>query len=132
MVNNECRISKETIDSHWKEILDIVNAVEARGVHLIMIGDFNRNLGIAPKKEDQPSYGGTLVIEFLESGKYVLLNKSNKMKGGPWTRVNPADEECQFSQVSVPYFYHQDFSLTILFSFPSSVFLGFHRYCAFS
>ena len=86
-------MSRETIENHWNEILEVINSVEARGELVVLIGDFNRNLGISPDKEDNPSHGGSLVNEFVESGKYVLLNNSQKVVGGPWTRVNPADKE---------------------------------------
>ena len=89
----ECRISKETIEKHWEELLDIVNKIEARNELLVMVGDFNRNLGLNPEKEDKPSYGGQLVNEFLDSGKYILMNNSKKTLGGPWTRINPANKD---------------------------------------
>ena len=32
-----------------------------------------------------------MVRDFLDSGKYVLINATEKVKGGPWTREDPAD-----------------------------------------
>ena len=36
------------------------------------------------------SNGGKMVREFLDSGRYVLINETKKVVGGPYTRVDPS------------------------------------------
>ena len=86
----ECRIGKEGTERHWNEILDVINKVEARNELLLLIEDFNRHLPNVPSENSRSSYGGELIDELLQSGKYVLINKTDKVIGGPWTRLDPA------------------------------------------
>ena len=44
-----------------------------------------------PGNHAKVSFGGSLVNELLESGKYVLVNSLDKVTGGPWTRIYPAN-----------------------------------------
>ena len=49
----ECRTPKETIERHWKELLEIVNDIEARKELLVMVGDFNHSLGSKTDKNEK-------------------------------------------------------------------------------
>ena len=75
-------MSKETIDRHWNEILEVVNKIEGRGELLLMVGDFNRHLATDPEKDTKTTYGGELINELLNTDKYILVNKTNKVSGG--------------------------------------------------
>ena len=89
----ECRMNKDEIDDHWREIMEVINSVEARKESLVWIGDFNRHVGPKiPGNDDRVSYGGNLLIQFLESEKYILLNASDKSVGEPWTRIDPTNK----------------------------------------
>ena len=90
----ECRMTRDEISSHWEEVMTIINNIEARNERFLWIGDLNRHMGDKiPGNSDKVTYGGELLKQFLESDKYVLLNSTEKVTGGPWTRTNPADEE---------------------------------------
>ena len=90
----ESRMRREEIEEHWEEIMGVISRVEAREEHLVLIGDANRHLGsLIPGNIEKVSHGGELMKELLETDKYVLLNSSSKSRNGPWTRIDPADEE---------------------------------------
>ena len=90
----EARMSKESVEKHWKELLEEISKIEARNELLVLCGDFNRHLGsIVPLNSPKVSYGGELVVNFIETKEYILLNSSNKTSGGPWTREDPANNE---------------------------------------
>ena len=48
----ECRSSKETIERHWNEVLDVISQVEARNESLVIVGDANRLVGDAIPEND--------------------------------------------------------------------------------
>ena len=87
----ECRMSKESIEKHWNDILEVIGRIEERDELTVVIGDLNRHLGSEiPGNSSKVSYGGELVNEFLESGKYVLVNSTEKVKEGPGLgRIHP-------------------------------------------
>ena len=41
----ECRMTKEEVENHWTEVLEVITRVEAREELLVVIGDANRHLG---------------------------------------------------------------------------------------
>ena len=68
----------------------MISKVEARGEFLVMIGDAIRLLGdIIPGNDSKISHGGSLIKSLVETDKYVLVNGSSKVIGGPGTRVDP-------------------------------------------
>ena len=87
-------MKRDDIESHWNELLEVINSVENRDEFLVIIGDTNRHLGsIIPGNNDKVSYGGELIKTLLETEKYVLMNASEKLRGGIWTRIDPADAD---------------------------------------
>ena len=53
-------------------------------------GDFNKVIGdVIPNNNDKVSVGGKLVREFIKSGKYILINSTDKTRNGPFTRYEP-------------------------------------------
>ena len=56
------------------------------------------------------SYGGELIRELVASGQYLIVNNTDVAIGGPFTRLDPADENkkscldlCIVSQNLIPY-----------------------------
>ena len=91
--SQECRSGREKIQDNWGIILQEVSKIEAKGELILLIGDFNKHVGdvIKGNESDKVSFGGQLVRDFLENGKYVLVNATKKVIGGPFTRFDPAD-----------------------------------------
>ena len=89
----ESRSNKDKIQDKWSKILNEVTKIEAKGEHLVVIGDLNRHIGdmVEGNEKDKISFGGNLIKDWLETGSYVLVNASNKCVGGPFTRYDPAD-----------------------------------------
>ena len=88
----ECRIHKDTIEKHWNELLEVISQVEARQELLVIIGDANRAVGnVIPLNDTKVSYGGQMIRTLLDTDKYVLVNGTDKVIGGPATRENPAN-----------------------------------------
>ena len=57
----------------------------------MLIGDMNKHVGdIIEGNHTKITFGGQLIRELLNTKKYVLLNSTNKVRGGPFTRFNPA------------------------------------------
>ena len=88
----ETRSSNEEIEERWTAILKEVKKVEAKKEVLVIIGDLNSHVGTLIKgNHEKVSHGGRLLREFLDSGSYVLVNATNKVTNGPFTRVDPSD-----------------------------------------
>ena len=70
-----------------------ISKIEARGEYVCLIGDFNRKIGdLVPRNNSESeSYGGSLIRQLIETGRYILVNASDKVKGGPFTRYDPGD-----------------------------------------
>ena len=63
-----------------------------KGEVAIIIGDLNKNVGdIIKGNSKEASFGGKLVKDLLESDKYILVNATNKVHGGPFTRFEPGN-----------------------------------------
>ena len=90
----ESRSNKDEINDRWNKIQDQINKIESRGELLVIIGDLNVHVGdIIPSNSSKVSCGGKLLKEFLESGNYILINALERTKGGPFTRVDPSNDQ---------------------------------------
>ena len=91
----ENRSPASVIRDHWKEILEEIIKIEVKGEHVILLGDFNRHIGnIIRGNSEKVSEGGKLILDFLNSGEYVLVNgMSDRVTGGPFIRLEPSDPE---------------------------------------
>ena len=91
----EGRTSSEEVRSRWCRLTKDMEDARARGDHVVVAGDLNRqvgndHLGVAGN-HPQVSAGGHLVRDLLASGAWVLVNNMvEKVEGGPFTRVDPA------------------------------------------
>ena len=108
----ESRSKKDAIQERWQIVYTEICKIEAKNEYLVLIGDLNVHLGdqghIKNNKKESP--GGKLINNFLSAGDYVLVNKSEKAVGGPYTRIDPADPNkksildlCIISKELYPY-----------------------------
>ena len=68
--------------------------IELKGESVILLGDLNKHVGdIIKGNIDKISFGGTLIRELLDTGKYLLVNASSKVVGGPFTQFDPANSD---------------------------------------
>ena len=89
----ESRAGADRINENWDILIDEVRKIEKKGEFVCIIGDFNRKIGnlVPGNKNAKESLGGSLIRQFIESGRYCLLNSSDKVIGGPFTRYDPAN-----------------------------------------
>ena len=88
----ENRTSASDLKDNWNEIVEEMLKIEAKGEHVMLIGDFNKHIGnVIPNNHDRVTAGGKLVRDLLESDQYILLNGSPKEVDGPFTREDPSD-----------------------------------------
>ena len=61
----------------------------------MIIGDLNKAIGNKEHgvegNHEKVSFGGKLVHKLLETDEYILVNNTDKCKGGPFTRFDPSD-----------------------------------------
>ena len=81
------------IKEHWNEVLEEIIKIETKRENLILLGDFNKHIGeVIEGNHSKTTEGGKLIKDLLRDDRYVLLNSlREKVKGGPFTRVDPAD-----------------------------------------
>ena len=90
----ESRSTKDKIKERWIKIREIIKQIEAKRELLVVIVDLNAHVGdIIPGNKAKISYGGQFLREFLESEQYTLVNATDKTVGGPFTRIDPSNEE---------------------------------------
>ena len=87
----ETRAKNSEIEDRWYRIVTELKKIEYNGELSVLIGDMNKHVGDVVKgNHEKVTFGGKLIRELLETKKYVLLNSTNKVKGGPFTRYDPA------------------------------------------
>ena len=85
----ECRNNNDKVEENWNEIIEILTMIEAAGESSVICGDLNKKVGSVIKgNHDKVTPGGKLIIELLETDKYVLVNSSDNTEGGPFTRYS--------------------------------------------
>ena len=68
--------------------------IELKCESVILQGDLNKHVGdIIKGNKEKISFGGTLIRELLDTEKYLLVNASSKVVGGPFTRFDPANPD---------------------------------------
>ena len=88
----ESRTCRKDVEDRWYRIVSEVTNIEKQGEHVILIGDLNKHVGDTIKNNHtKVTFGGELIKEFLKSDKFLLLNSTSKVTGGPFTRYNPSD-----------------------------------------
>ena len=87
----ENRTKNSDVEDRWYRIVTELKKIEYKGEFAVLIGDMNKHVGdIIKGNHTKVTFGGQLIRELLKTKKYVLLNSTNKVKGGPYTRYNPA------------------------------------------
>ena len=91
--SQECRTSKDKILENWGIVLQEISKIESKDELVCMIGDFNRHIGgiIEGNDNDKVTFGGQLVLDLVNTGKYCLVNTTKYVVGGPFTRYDPSD-----------------------------------------
>ena len=93
----ESRSSKEETFNRWQRFLADLKKIEIRKENVIIASDINKKLGndeyCIKDNHEEISYGGMLVRKLIASGEYGYANNTDKVEGGPFTRINPANEE---------------------------------------
>ena len=85
-------IANGKISENWNTIVTEIMKIEAKGDHFCLIGDLNRHVGkIIPGNRDKITFGGKKIVEFIQSGNYKMINASDIVVGGPYTRYDPSD-----------------------------------------
>ena len=87
----ESRSSKNELEERWERIKAELEKVEMKGELIVVIGDLNKQVGdIIKGNTIKESFGGKLIKDLLETKKYILVNATSKVVGGPFTRFDPA------------------------------------------
>ena len=87
--------SKDNILKMWDDIMKEVVKIEAKGEHLIILGDLNCHVGdIIEGNDTDISVGDILIRNLLLTEHYILANSTDKAEGGPHTRFDPSDPQC--------------------------------------
>ena len=90
----ENKTSRTDIMERWGRILEVIYSVFARGESLIIMADLNRHIGSdhlgVSGNHDKISYGGSLVRDLIDTGDVILVNNTEKVEGGPFTRKDPS------------------------------------------
>ena len=86
---------KDLVEAKWARLRMELDKIRVRGDQCLCIGDFNKligndELGVIGN-HSKISCGGKLVRELLATEDYCLVNNMTNAKGGPFTRVDPAD-----------------------------------------
>ena len=90
--SQECRLGKDKITDNWDTIVNEIMKIEGKDEYFCLIGDLNRHVGkLIPGNRDKLTFGGKKIVEFTECGKYKLINTSDIVIGGPFTRYDPSD-----------------------------------------
>ena len=91
----EGRSGKEKVIEGWNRLRRDLDRIKLKGEFCFLVGDFNKKVGNddmgVEGNRPEISFGGKLVRNLIASGEYVLVNNTEVAKGGPFTRVDPAN-----------------------------------------
>ena len=66
--------------------------IESKRESCVLLGDKTRHCGnIIPDNHSKVSPAGNLLIDFLQNNEYTLLNATDKVINGPFTRYDKSD-----------------------------------------
>ena len=61
---------------------------------MIVAGDLNRKVGtVVPNNHDKVTAAGSLLLDLVNTGKYVIVNSLECVTGGPFTRYDVTDPD---------------------------------------
>ena len=91
----EGREGKDKVQARWARLRVELDKIKARGEECLLVGDLNKLVGNdmfgVTGNHSKVSMGGRLVRELIASEEYFLVNNMELARGGPFTRVDPAD-----------------------------------------
>ena len=91
----EDREGKDKVQARWARLRVELDKIKARGEECLLVGDLNKLVGNnmfgVTGNHSKVSMGGRLVRELIASKEYFLVNNMELARGGPFTRVDPAD-----------------------------------------
>ena len=91
----EGRTDKDDIQNCSNRIMSEVVKKEAKNELLVLCGDLNKYVGdVVEGNHSRVTFGGQLIRDLLSTEKYILVNSTNKVEGGPFTRYDPSDPNC--------------------------------------
>ena len=110
----EGRTGREKVLESWARLKKELDRIKIKGEFCLIAGDLNKKVGNdhLGVKGNHPeiSYGGELIRELVASGQYLIVNNTDVAIGGPFTRLDPADETkkscldlCIVSHNLIPY-----------------------------
>ena len=68
--------------------------IEAKNEETLLIGDLNRHIGRAVRdNHEKTSVAGKLLIDWIGSSNYVIVNSLDCEKGGPFTHYSPSEPQ---------------------------------------
>ena len=81
--------------SDWEEIVEEIIKIEAKKENVLLIGDVNRHLGnkLIKNNHEEVTAAGKMLLEFLDSNDYILINATDKSSEEPFTRYNNRDPD---------------------------------------
>ena len=92
----EGRTGRGDVLESWTRLRKELDRIKMKGEFCIMLGDFNKKVGNdelgVRGNHPEITYGGELVRELIASEEYFIVNNSDVARGGPFTRIDPADE----------------------------------------
>ena len=91
----ESRQTVDEINSGWEQVLEEIIAIESKAEHLLLLGDLNRHIGkkLVPGNHNKVTHAGKLLLGLLEKESLTLVNSTDKVINGPFTRYDVADPD---------------------------------------
>lgn len=83
----------DEIERGWEEIVNEIIKIEAKEEHILLCGDLNRHIGdkLVANNHPKVSHPGRLLLDLLEKESLTLVNSTDKVINGPFTRFEKSD-----------------------------------------
>ena len=96
-------VSPDATVTKQMKYIDFESLIESYSGVLFLIlqpsGDQNKHVGdIIDGNHEKVTFGGQLIRNMLKSDKFVLVNSTSKVIGGPFTRYDPSDPKCDIKK----------------------------------
>ena len=92
----EGRKGRGQVLESWTRLRNDLDRIKMKGEFCLIARDFNKKVGNdelgVRGNHPEVTFGGELVRELVASEEFILVNNSEVARGGPFTRIDPADE----------------------------------------